>query len=163
MNAGDFKITFSVSGTEPNQMALFLNGTPVLGSVYGSGAGTQQNTGQVIVAVGASDVLNSPEPFFRGGRRASRRLIGGTAGECERLGDDREARLMGAPREVLLLAGLALSACGAAESPTILNTEKVERAIERSSLAQRGIRAVSELSIGRPPEEGLGVLLHGGR
>ena len=35
-----------------------------------------------------------------------------------------------------------LSACGVAESPTILNTEKVERAIERSSLTQRGIRAV---------------------
>jgi hypothetical protein len=37
-------------------------------------------------------------------------------------------------------AGLAASACGAAESPTVLNTEKVERAIERSSMAQRGIR-----------------------
>jgi uncharacterized protein DUF4333 len=40
----------------------------------------------------------------------------------------------------LLLAGLGVSACGSS-SPTILNTEKVERAIEASSLAQRGLRA----------------------
>ncbi|MEA2401335.1 MAG: hypothetical protein QOK00_1738 [Thermoleophilaceae bacterium] len=36
-------------------------------------------------------------------------------------------------------AGVAVSACGSAEAPTMLDTEKVERAIERSSLAQRGI------------------------
>jgi hypothetical protein len=34
--------------------------------------------------------------------------------------------------------GLGATACGSSQSPTILNTEKVERAIERSSLAQRG-------------------------
>ena len=38
----------------------------------------------------------------------------------------------------LVAASLALSACGSSGSPTLLNTEKVERAIERSSLAQRG-------------------------
>jgi hypothetical protein len=57
VDAGVYKVTFSVSGTEPNQFALFLNGVPVAGSDYGSGAGTQQNNGQVIVAIGASDVL----------------------------------------------------------------------------------------------------------
>ncbi len=57
VNVGDYKVTFSVSGTEPNQMALFLNGAQVEGTVYGSGAGTQQNTGQAIIAVGANDVL----------------------------------------------------------------------------------------------------------
>jgi BclA-like protein len=57
VNAGDYKVTFSVSGTEPSQMALFLNGALVAGTVYGSGAGTQQNTGQVIVRVAAGDVL----------------------------------------------------------------------------------------------------------
>ena len=56
-NAGDYKITFSVSGTEPNQMALFVNGVQVLGGVYGSGAGTQQTTGQAIVTVAAGAVL----------------------------------------------------------------------------------------------------------
>ena len=57
INSGDYKVTFSVSGAEPNQFALFLNGVPVAGSVYGSGAGTQQNNGQVIVTIGANDVL----------------------------------------------------------------------------------------------------------
>ena len=38
----------------------------------------------------------------------------------------------------LVAASLALSACGSSPSPTILNTEKIERAIEHSSLAQRG-------------------------
>jgi hypothetical protein len=37
----------------------------------------------------------------------------------------------------LIAASVAITACGSAGSPTILNTEKVERAIEGSSLAQR--------------------------
>jgi len=42
---------------------------------------------------------------------------------------------------VLVTAVVAFTACGKSEAPTILNTEKVERAIERSSLVQRGKRA----------------------
>jgi hypothetical protein len=57
LSAGDYKVTFSVSGVEPSQFALFINAAPVPGTVYGSGAGTQQDTGQVIVTVAASDVL----------------------------------------------------------------------------------------------------------
>ena len=57
VNAGDYKVTFSVSGTEPNQMALFLNGVVVEGTIYGSGAGTQQNTGQAIFTIGAGNTL----------------------------------------------------------------------------------------------------------
>jgi hypothetical protein len=57
VNSGTYKVTFSVSGTEPNQMALFVNGALVPGTVYGSGAGTQQNTGQAIVVIAADDVL----------------------------------------------------------------------------------------------------------
>jgi hypothetical protein len=57
VNAGTYKITFSVSGVEPSQMALFDNGAPVPGTVYGSGAGTQQNIGQAIITVAAGDVL----------------------------------------------------------------------------------------------------------
>jgi hypothetical protein len=57
VNAGAYKVTFSASGTEVNQMALFANGVVVPGTVYGSGAGTQQNTGQAIVTFGAGDVL----------------------------------------------------------------------------------------------------------
>jgi len=55
INAGTYKISYSVSGTESNQFALFVNGNLVPGSIYGSGAGTQQNTGQVIVTLGAGD------------------------------------------------------------------------------------------------------------
>jgi len=55
--AGTYKITYSASGVEPSQFALFLNGELVEGSIYGSGAGTQQNVGQVIVTIGAGDVL----------------------------------------------------------------------------------------------------------
>ena len=38
----------------------------------------------------------------------------------------------------LAAASLAAGGCGGSEDPTILNTEKVERAIERSNLSQRG-------------------------
>jgi hypothetical protein len=58
LTAGDYKVTFSVSGTEPNQFALFLNGVVVAESVYGSGAGTQQNSGQAILTIGANDALS---------------------------------------------------------------------------------------------------------
>jgi hypothetical protein len=57
VNAGDYKVSFSVSGTEPNQFALFLNGVMVQGTDYGSGAGTQQNSGQAILSIGAKDTL----------------------------------------------------------------------------------------------------------
>ncbi|TKI02324.1 collagen-like protein, partial [Bacillus wiedmannii] len=57
INAGDYKISFSVSGVEPNQFALFLNGAPVTNSIYGSGAGTQQNNGQTILTLAAGDIL----------------------------------------------------------------------------------------------------------
>ncbi len=55
--AGTYEVTFSVSGTEPSQMALFVNGILVPGTVYGSGAGTQQNTGQGIFTAPAGAVL----------------------------------------------------------------------------------------------------------
>ena len=38
-------------------MALFVNGVMVPGAAYGSGAGTQQNTGHTIVTVAAGAVL----------------------------------------------------------------------------------------------------------
>ena len=57
INAGIYEVTFSVSGSEPNQFALFLNGVLFPGTIYASGAGTQQNNGQAIFAIGAGDVL----------------------------------------------------------------------------------------------------------
>lgn len=46
-----------MSGVEPSQMALMVNGTVAPGGVYGSGAGTQETSGQVIVTVAAGAVL----------------------------------------------------------------------------------------------------------
>jgi hypothetical protein len=58
VNAGVYSFEFSVSGVEPNQFAIFVNGAPsVPVTVYGSGAGTQQNTGFGILALGAGDVI----------------------------------------------------------------------------------------------------------
>jgi hypothetical protein len=61
VEAGTYELTFSVSGSEPNQMAIFLNGVLVPGTIYGSGAGTQQSTGQAIfpVPAGASLTIRS--------------------------------------------------------------------------------------------------------
>ena len=54
---GVYSVTFSVSGVEPNQFALTQNGFVVPSSIYGSGAGTQQNTGQAIIVAAAGDVI----------------------------------------------------------------------------------------------------------
>lgn len=56
-SAGTYSIHFSVSGTEPNQFSVFVNGAPAVSSIYGSGAGTQQNSGQVILTLAAADVI----------------------------------------------------------------------------------------------------------
>jgi hypothetical protein len=57
VDAGIYAITFSVSGTEPNQFAIFINGAVSPSTIYGSGAGTQQNTGQAILSLGAGDII----------------------------------------------------------------------------------------------------------
>ena len=54
---GIYLISFFISGTEPSQFSVFVNGSVVPGSVYGSGAGTQQNNGQVIAELGKEDVV----------------------------------------------------------------------------------------------------------
>lgn len=56
-NAGIYAIFFSVSGTQPNQFALAVNGSPSTSTIYGSGAGTQQNTGLTILTLSAGDVI----------------------------------------------------------------------------------------------------------
>jgi hypothetical protein len=50
---------------------------------------------------------------------------------------------------------LVVSACGSAESATILNTEKIERAIEHSSLAQRGKHTQASCPSGVHQKKGL--------
>jgi hypothetical protein len=56
---------------------------------------------------------------------------------------------------ILVAASFALSACGSTGSTTILNTEKVERAIEHSSLIQRGIHAQVSCPSGVHQQKGL--------
>jgi hypothetical protein len=56
-NAGIYLIKFAVSGVEPNQFGVFINGAPLPESIYGSGAGTQQNNGQVLVTLNAGDII----------------------------------------------------------------------------------------------------------
>ena len=57
VNAGTYLVNWSVSGVEPNQFTLYLNGAPVANTRYGSGAGTQQNTGLSIITVPAGSTL----------------------------------------------------------------------------------------------------------
>lgn len=56
-SAGDYEVNFHVSSVEPNQFGIYQNGAPVAGAVYGSGAGTQQNSGTVIITAAAGDVI----------------------------------------------------------------------------------------------------------
>jgi hypothetical protein len=55
--AGDYAVWFTVAANEPNQFSIFDNGLVVDGSIFGSGAGTQQNSGMVIVRANAGDIL----------------------------------------------------------------------------------------------------------
>jgi hypothetical protein len=54
----NYLVHFSVTGTESNQFALKVNMVVVPGSIYGSGADTQQNNEQVILHLGEGDVVN---------------------------------------------------------------------------------------------------------
>lgn len=54
---GLYEVRFSVTGVEPNQFTLFVNGTAVVGSTFGSGSGIQQNTGEMVLYLTAGDVL----------------------------------------------------------------------------------------------------------
>ena len=57
IDSGIYAIQYSVSGVEPGQFALFVNGAAAGGTIYGSGAGTQQNSGRAILVLSANDVL----------------------------------------------------------------------------------------------------------
>lgn len=55
--SGIYKVTYTVSPTGGNQMALFVHGVLVPGSIYGADTGTQQSMGMALVSITASDVL----------------------------------------------------------------------------------------------------------
>jgi hypothetical protein len=55
--AGVYRVDFATSGVEPGQFALAVNGVALPEATYGSGAGTQQDDGQLILNLGAGDVV----------------------------------------------------------------------------------------------------------
>lgn len=55
---GLYDIEFSVSGAEPNAFGIFVNGILMPGTLYGSGAGTQQNNGTGTLALVAADIVS---------------------------------------------------------------------------------------------------------
>jgi hypothetical protein len=55
--SGTYEINFSVTARQANQFALYVNGVLVPQSLYGSGSGTSQNDGQVILTLTARDVI----------------------------------------------------------------------------------------------------------
>jgi hypothetical protein len=57
LNNGVYLITYQILGVQPNQYALFADNVMVLGSNYSSGAGNQQNNGQVVCSLIAGTVL----------------------------------------------------------------------------------------------------------
>ncbi len=57
-NSGVYSILFSTSATEPSQFAVFVNSVAVPSSVYGSGAGTQQYNGQLIISLATADIIS---------------------------------------------------------------------------------------------------------
>ena len=56
--SGVYDVAFHVSGIEPNQFAVFVNGAPAPGAVFGSGAGTQQTHGRVLLQLAAGDTIS---------------------------------------------------------------------------------------------------------
>lgn len=60
--SGTFEIDFSVTAVEPNQFGIYVNSHPIASSVYGSGAGTQQNDGTTIVSLSVGDVVALRNP-----------------------------------------------------------------------------------------------------
>jgi hypothetical protein len=55
----------------------------------------------------------------------------------------------------VLAAALAVASCGSEQPVATLDSGRIERAIERSSLAQRGVQAAVTCPSGVPAQEGL--------
>jgi hypothetical protein len=57
LNAGTYLVQFIVGGGQPNEFGLFLNGSLVLGSIFGSDDTMQNTVGQVLITATAGDIL----------------------------------------------------------------------------------------------------------
>ena len=60
--AGTYRVSFVVSVTEPGQLEVDLNGTPVAYTVVGRATGTSEIVGESLVIAGAGDVLSVINP-----------------------------------------------------------------------------------------------------
>ena len=57
-DGGTYAVDFNVSGVEPSQFAISLNGTPLSEATYGSEVGDAEDTGQVILSLQPGDVIS---------------------------------------------------------------------------------------------------------
>lgn len=56
-SSGIYMISFSVAGDDSNQFALAINGKTVPESVFGTGAGKQQNNGQLLLSLSEGELI----------------------------------------------------------------------------------------------------------
>ncbi len=75
---GTYEISWNVSAVEPSQFALFVNGVVSAGGIFGSGAGTQQNNGHILLTLSAGDVV-SLHNYTSAAATTLQTLAGGTA------------------------------------------------------------------------------------
>ena len=54
---GTYLVSFSVTGVQAGQFTLMDGGVPLASTIYGTGAGQQQDHGEAIVNLTAADVL----------------------------------------------------------------------------------------------------------
>lgn len=57
LQAGTYRVEYSVTVAEPRQIALYLNGAVVLSTIYGAATGTVVTTAFAIITAAANDVL----------------------------------------------------------------------------------------------------------
>jgi hypothetical protein len=77
-SAGTYRVAFSVSVTEPGQLELAVNGTPLAYTVYGRATGTSQISGEALVTANAGDVLSVVNPAGNSPALTITPLAGGT-------------------------------------------------------------------------------------
>jgi hypothetical protein len=76
---GTYRVTFTVSVTEPGQLELTLNGTPIAYTVVGRATGTSQIVGDSLVTVAATNsVLAVENPSSESTALTVTPLAGGT-------------------------------------------------------------------------------------
>ena len=56
--AGKYRVNWDLSAAEPGAMALFIGNNKIVGSIRGSGAGTQINSGYSILTIADGDVVS---------------------------------------------------------------------------------------------------------